>query len=106
MHFDRVVCTSPASWSERCAIVPPVPDRAQTVIAVRRIITERWPQRFESDQLTEGRALGADGLGLDSIEIAEVVLACEELGGVTASSDLFEGGPRTIGKGADHFCAA
>jgi acyl carrier protein len=82
-----------------------VPDRAQTVIAVRQIITERWPQRFAPDQLDEDRVLGADGLGLDSIEIAEVVLACEDLGGPQASPELFEAGPLTIGKLAEYFCA-
>lgn len=80
-----------------------MPDRVQTVIAVRQIITERWPQRFEPDHLEEDRVLGADGLGLDSIEIAEVVLACEDLGVVAATPELFAPGPLTIERLAEHF---
>ena len=94
-----------AAGAGDCDIVPTVPDRAQTVIAVRQIITERWPQRFEPDHLDEDCVLGADGLGLDSIEIAEVVLACEDLGSPRASAELFEAGPLTIGKVAEHFCS-
>lgn len=82
-----------------------VPDRAQTVIAVSQIIAERWPQRFAPDQFDAERVLGADGLGLDSIEIAEVVLACEDLGGPQARPELFEAGPLTIGKLAEYFCS-
>jgi acyl carrier protein len=83
-----------------------VPDRAQTVIAVRRIITERWPQRFAAEQLDEDRGLGAGGLGLDSIEIAELVLACEDVGGPEASPELFDADPLTIGKVAEYFCSS
>lgn len=79
-------------------------DRTQTVLAVRQIILARWPQRFAPDRLSERSRLGEQGLGLDSIEIAEVVLACEELGDVKASPALFESGALTIGKLADHFC--
>lgn len=81
-------------------------DRTQTVLAVQQIILVRWPQRFAPDRLDEHSILGEAGLGLDSIEIAEVVLACEELGGPSATPELFESGPLTIGKVAEHFCAA
>lgn len=82
-----------------------MPDRAQTALAVREMILNRWPQRFDPAQLHDQSLLGEEGLGLDSIEIAEVVLACEDLGGPLASPELFGAGPLTIGKVAEHFCS-
>lgn len=83
-----------------------MPDRAQILAAVRQVLLSTWPGRFASEQLDEEVALGEDGLGLDSIEIAEVVLACEEIADTEASAELFETGPLTIGKVAAHFCAS
>jgi acyl carrier protein len=82
-----------------------VGDRAQTVLAVRQIIMARWPHRFAPDELQEQSLLGDKGLGLDSIELAEVVLACEDLGCQRASAELFATEPLTIGRVAEHFCS-
>ena len=41
--------------------------------------------------------MGENGLGLDSIELAQVVLACEEETGVTVTEEVFSEGPLTIG---------
>lgn len=46
--------------------------------------------------------LGGDGLGLDSIAIAEVLLECEQRFGVTATS-LLDGEPITVGRLVEHL---
>jgi acyl carrier protein len=81
-------------------------DRTQTVLAVRQIIMTRWPHRFTPEELQARTILGEKGLGLDSIELAEVVLACEDLGGSRASAELFAAEPLTIGRVAEHFCSS
>ncbi|HKR67112.1 MAG TPA: acyl carrier protein [Thermoanaerobaculia bacterium] len=43
-------------------------------------------------------ALGADGLGLDSIAIAEVLVDCERHFGVRVTDLLLEGGPVTVAR--------
>jgi hypothetical protein len=76
------------------------------VLAVAQIILARWPQRFAPEQLHEDAVLGEEGLGLDSIEIAEVVLTCEDLGGPPADSNLFTAQPLTLGRVAEHFSSS
>ena len=41
------------------------------------------PLRWRDGELSDRLALGAGGLGLDSIRLLEVVLACEDQFGVT-----------------------
>ncbi|MEA2442973.1 MAG: hypothetical protein QOJ12_265 [Thermoleophilales bacterium] len=73
-------------------------DSAQTAAIVYEILATRWPGRFRDDQLTDQVPLGAEGLGLDSIEIVEFLLECEErLGGGNGADDLLEAGPISIG---------
>ena len=81
---------------------PLVSDHAKSVLAVAQIILTRWPQRFGPEQLHADAILGEEGLGLDSIEIAEVVLACEDMGGAPASAELFSVQPLTLGRVAEH----
>jgi acyl carrier protein len=72
------------------------------------LITARWPGRFENgNQVTDRTSLGTGGLGLDSIEIVELVLECEEQLGVAATrtEELLEAGPITVGRLIDHLAA-
>jgi hypothetical protein len=72
---------------------------------VRRLILARWPGRFGLDQLGDHVSLGSGGLDLDSIEIVELLLDCEEqLGAGAAEAEaLLEAGPVTIGRLIDHL---
>jgi acyl carrier protein len=67
------------------------------------VIIEMWPDRFGAEQVADDVRLGADGLGLDSVEIAELLFACEEVTGTTMKADLLENGPLTIGRIVDYF---
>jgi acyl carrier protein len=72
---------------------------------VRGLILTRWPGRFGRDQLGDEVSLGSEGLALDSIEIVELLLDCEEqLGAGAAEAEaLLEAGPVTIGRLIDHL---
>ncbi|HEX7829771.1 MAG TPA: phosphopantetheine-binding protein [Thermoanaerobaculia bacterium] len=59
---------------------------------VREILRARGAS---SDALTEHAELGSNGLGLDSISIAEVLLDCEKRFGVPFA-DLLDGNPITV----------
>jgi acyl carrier protein len=81
-----------------------VGDRTETAAAVHRLILTRWPGRFGRDQLADGVSLGSEGLGLDSIEIVELLLETEEqLGTNGGAGALLEAGPVTIGRLIDHL---
>ena len=58
---------------------------------VRDIVRARTPHAVLSDDAP----LGSDGLGLDSISMAEVLLDCEERFGVDVTA-LLEGEPLTL----------
>jgi acyl carrier protein len=62
---------------------------------VRELIALRAPRLREFDVADDDVALGAGGLGLDSIAIAEVLLDCERYFGVRVT-DLLDGAPITI----------
>ena len=53
-------------------------------------------------------SLGEGGLGLDSIEIVELILLCEERAGIAISraEELLETGPLTIASLIAHLAAA
>jgi acyl carrier protein len=80
-------------------------DGVDTAAAVRGLILTRWPGRFGRDRLADDVSLGGDGLGLDSIEIVELLLDCEEQLGSDAgeTETLLESGPVTIGRLIDHL---
>jgi acyl carrier protein len=82
-----------------------VPDRQVIITTIREIILTSWPRRFDSGTLRDDASLGAAGLGLDSIEIVELLSACEERLGLSTTPDLFEVVPLTIVRVADHFAA-
>jgi acyl carrier protein len=77
-----------------------------TIEIVREIVYTSWPGRFESGDIRDDASLGSDGLGLDSVEITEVLFACEERCGVGATDELFSVVPLTIERVADHFAPA
>ena len=80
-----------------------MPDCTQTSWAIRDLIARRWPERFQPDQIDECASLGSEGLGLDSVEIVEVITACEELTGRQASADLFAVVPLTVKRMSEFF---
>ncbi len=74
--------------------------------AIRELIVRRWPHRFNQDGIGDSLSLGSDGLGLDSIEIVEVITACEELLGRPATEDLFAALPLSVERIANYFCSS
>jgi acyl carrier protein len=84
-----------------------VEDRALVAATVYAVLTRRWPGRFGDTELTDRVELGGDGLGLDSIEIVELLLDCEErLGGSSDPDGLLESGAISIGRLIDHLARA
>jgi acyl carrier protein len=80
-----------------------VADSAEIHEAIRDILLSSWPHRFVPEQLSDETSLGQDGLGLDSIEIVEVLLACEERCGTGLTDALFATPPLTIRHVAEHL---
>ena len=82
-------------------------DRLETAAAVRDAFDALWPGRFAASELAEDASLGKDGLGLDSIDIVELVLACEERTGHRGYDleALLESRPVTIGRVIDHLAS-
>ena len=81
-------------------------DRTQTAAAVYDLLATRWPGRFGGAHLADRSSLGEDGLGLDSIEIVELLLECEErVPGAPSVEGLLDAGPIDIGRLIDHLAA-
>jgi acyl carrier protein len=81
-----------------------VPSRSQVVTTVYDAIATLWPGRFDGEELAEDVSLGSAGLGLDSIEIVELLLECEErLGDGNRAEELLEAGPIMVGSLIDHL---
>lgn len=80
-------------------------DRHDIAGAVRDAFAALWPGRFDASELAEDVSLGKDGLGLDSIDIVELALACEERVGQRGYDvdALLESRPVTIGRVIDHL---
>ena len=70
---------------------------------VRELLVTRWPGRFHRAQLADDVSLGEEGLGLDSIEIVELLLELGEEGDSTKAEDLLDAGPISIGRLIDHL---
>jgi acyl carrier protein len=79
--------------------------RADASAIVHDALRTLWPGRFDAEALAEDVSLGSDGLGLDSIEIVELLLECEDrLGNGSRAEELLEeGGPVRIGTLIDHL---
>jgi acyl carrier protein len=71
------------------------------------VLATRWPGRFGDEQFADRVSLGSEGLGLDSIEIVELVLECEErFGRAGVAEELLEAGPVTLGRLIEHLAQA
>ena len=70
---------------------------------VRDTLLTLWPGRLTVADLEDSVSLGHDGLGLDSIEIVEFLLACDARCSSRASEELLERGPVSIGGLVDHL---
>ena len=62
---------------------------------VHDIVRSHASRKMAVDELEHDVALGADGLGLDSIAIAEVLLECQQRFGVSVTQ-LLEREPLTL----------
>lgn len=62
---------------------------------VREIVRARASRAVTAQEFSSDTLLGADGLGLDSIAIAEVLLDCQQRFGISVTS-LIEGEPLTL----------
>lgn len=62
-----------------------------------RAVIRRQASLTPDYDLPDELALGADGLGLDSVAIVELLLACEIACGVRLAPDIFEGTGVTVG---------
>jgi acyl carrier protein len=81
--------------------------RAPAADVVYEVLATRWPGRFGDDELGYHVSLGSEGLGLDSIEIVELVLECEERFGRSGGAEgLLEAGPVTLGAVIEHLSQA
>jgi acyl carrier protein len=81
-----------------------VAPRTQVASTVYDALESLWPGRFEPEALTDDAELGSDGIGLDSIEIVELLLACDEaLGNGVQAEELLEAGPIRIGTLIEHL---
>lgn len=80
-------------------------DWEELAAAIREHLQSAWPHRFRPEQLADETSLGSDGLGLDSVELVELVVACEELTGRASTQRLLEETPLTIRRLAEHFVA-
>jgi acyl carrier protein len=69
---------------------------------VRDIVRARISRAVPTDELTADATLGSDGLGLDSISIAEVLLDCQQRFGVSMTA-LLEREPLTLRKLVAHL---
>jgi acyl carrier protein len=81
-------------------------DRAQVSETIRGILLARWPGRFHMNELTDDVSLGEQGLGLDSIEVVEILFACEEQCEGLSTEELLASGPVAVGQLIDHFAGA
>jgi acyl carrier protein len=81
----------------------PTLDPVRTAEVIRTILLTTWPHRFTRSQLADDISLGNEGLGLESVEIVEVLLACEQQCGGRITPELFANLPLTVRSLADHF---
>jgi acyl carrier protein len=81
-------------------------DRPHVGAVIRETILTTWPHRFTGVPLEDAVSLGEEGLGLDSVEIAELLLTCEDRCGVVVSEELFTVPTLTIERVIEHFALA
>lgn len=64
---------------------------------VHHLLRPHLPLRWRERELSDRMALGEDGLGLDSVRLLEVVLACEDRFGVTLEVEALKTDVPTLG---------
>jgi acyl carrier protein len=79
---------------------------ANDLDAVAELISATWPDRLEGVILQQELELGEGGLGLDSVDAFELLVACEERWGRPMTEDLLKSDPLTVGLVVEHFAAA
>lgn len=83
-----------------------VQTRDATAAQVRATLLGLWPDRFAGVPFDDETSLGEDGLGLDSIDLVELLLACEAHFGMPGAEALLKAAPIGIRQVADHFAAS
>lgn len=73
---------------------------------LRQFLREQLPAAHKDDTLTDDRILGSGGIGLDSIQIVELLLAFEQRWGIPFPASLLETPPLTVGKILAHLVEA
>jgi acyl carrier protein len=82
-------------------------DRAEIASIVYDVLATRWPGRFDGAPPADDDSLGKGGLGLDSIEIVELLLDCEErIGENTNLEALIDSESISVRRLIDHLAAA
>lgn len=74
--------------------------------AVSQLVRSRAPLAQGLAELPGDLRLGPGGLGLDSIDLVELLLDCEQRFGIPRPAGLLEGEPLTVGRLVDHVRAA
>jgi acyl carrier protein len=77
--------------------------QTDTGLSIREIILGMWPGRFAPTALRDDVSLGEDGLGLDSVEVVELIFACEDRWGRRVSEQLFTSPALTIERLSQEF---
>ena len=69
----------------------------------KEIVLEIVSSHAPAGSFDDAAALGAEGLGLDSIAIAEILLECETRFGIPFNDLLEERAPLTVGRLVEHL---
>jgi acyl carrier protein len=77
-----------------------------TGAALHELLRAHSPLAASHSELPAELPLGAGGLGLDSIAVAELLLACERRFGVAPGAELLAGPALTVGGLLAHLRAA
>lgn len=80
----------------------PDTDEFRAAAIIRQIAHARAAGSGRGFDLGDDTAIGATGLGLDSVAIVELLLECEEVLQVPFPAALFDQGPLTIRRLIDH----
>ena len=65
---------------------------------VRRLLRRHAPAATTDMPLADDLALAEDGLGLDSVGLVELLLACEDVFGAGFAATVLADAPLTVGK--------
>ena len=76
---------------------------SETAGGVRELLLRHLPSYWSADELPDDLSLTGPNLGLDSVEVVELLLDCEARFGLSLPAELTEGEPLTIRKIAAHI---